>query len=653
MSAFQAAISSSVSARALVSALSWLAAAGRTSLAGRFFVALARVLARVCGDSLVFGLHHMDSRPLGRKSHPWCVLAVARPYLWLRAHLPAPPASRPATALGRGRWMLLVGAGCLGLGLGRLVLLAAKGVVTVNELGMALTAPHLRWVTPALLCVVGALVLVTGDRLPRALPLSASVGGARRVGLAVVEGVASREGAVQTGPRSDVRRPTAVWLGVSLALVGGAAAGLIPGDGTVLVVVLLAVLALAVLVFWRPEVLLLGLAAFPWLDWGARATLGGLGPAWDDALLLVSAVLLLWSILYLRRSQLWTIPVLLPAILALVAAVGSVVVREVPGDVGVFALRVLFQPLLFYFIGFLFPKGRRSVQWIVAVFLAASVALAVHGLYQYVSGAPMPASWVDVREVDIATRAYSVIENPNGLGAFLLMGGLISLSLALARGLPAVQRGVAALACLVQLGGVAVTFSRGAWVGLAIGLVALLLLAYRRWLVPLLAAGVVVWFAAPAQFTNRLAFAFSSTYIAKSMTAGRLLVWGMALEHIAAHPLFGLGLGTFGGTAAVRFGYGRLWVDNFYLQLGAEGGLILLALFLWMLLRGAKGLVRAHGQAADPYMRALAAGTFGAFMAVAGANLTASVWETLVVGVGFWFLAGLVTSAVLHREERA
>lgn len=650
MSTVQAAVRSSLTVRVVAGALSWLAAAGRTSLVGRFFIALAGILGRVGGDSVLFGLSHAGSRPLGRSDHPWSVLALARPYLWLRDRLPAVPGSPPATALGEGRWMLLVGSGCLGLGLGRLVFLATQGVVTVNELGMALTAPHLRWVAPALLLVVGALILVAGHRLPWALPVSAAVRAARTVGLAVVEGVPAKDRGVRC-ESGTTRRPAAVWLGILLAVAGGVAAGLVPGSGTVLIVVLIAVLALVVLVFWRPEVLLLGLAAFPWLDWGARATLGGLGPAWDDALLLVSAALLVWSVLYLRRARLWTIPVLLPAILAFVAAIGSVVVREVPGDVGVFAARIIFQPLLFYFIGFLFPKGRRWVQWTVAIFMLASVALALHGLYQYVTGAPMPASWVDVREVDIATRAYSIIENPNGLGAFLLMGALISLSLALARGLPAIQRGAMAAACLVQLGGVAVTFSRGAWVGLAIGLVALLILSYRRYLVPLVAAGVVVWFAAPAQFSNRLVFAFSSTYIAKSMTAGRLLVWGMALENIAAHPLFGLGLGTFGGTAAVRFGYGRLWVDNFYLQLGAEGGLILLVLFLWVLLRGAKGLVKAHGLAADPYMRALAAGTFGAFMAVAGANLTASVWETLVVGVGFWFLAGLVTSAVLHREE--
>jgi O-antigen ligase len=380
----------------------------------------------------------------------------------------------------------------------------------------------------------------------------------------------------------------------------------------------------------------------------ARRSLGGLGAAWDDAFLLLAVALLLWAVLFLRRAALWTVPILLPLLLAVAAAVGSVVVNGVPGEVGIFALRVLFQPLLFYFLGFLFPKNRRWVQWTVALFVLSGVTLALHGLYQYATHAPMPASWVDVHEGDIATRAYSIIENPNGLGAVLLMGTLVSLSLALRSGLRSLQRWVMAAACLVQLAGVAVTFSRGAWLGLGAGLVALLLMSYRRYLVPLVGLGVVGWFALPATFTRRLTFAFSSTYLAKSASAGRLFVWRLAVHDVAAHPWFGVGLGTFGGTAAVTFGYGRLWVDNFYLQLAAEGGLVLLALFLWVLLRAAKGLVRGYLATPDPYLRALAAGVFGGFIAVAVANVTASVWETLAVGVGFWFMTGLASSAGLQ-----
>jgi O-antigen ligase len=260
---------------------------------------------------------------------------------------------------------------------------------------------------------------------------------------------------------------------------------------------------------------------------------------------------------------------------------------------------------------------------------------------------------VDSSETGIATRAFSIVGNPNLLGGMLIMGSLISLSLALSRVTSGIRRLVLLGVSVVQLGGLAVTFSRGAWIGFVIGLVALIVLAYRRYLLGLLGAAVVVWFAAPKVFIERLLFSFSSAYAAKSMTGlGRLWRWESALQHIADKPLLGLGLGTFGGTTAALFGYWGIWVDNYYLQMAAEGGLLLLAFFLWLMWRNLKGLMRSHAIAADPYLKALAAGVFGAVIAIIVAHFFEADWEGVSVAVGFWFMCGLATSAVLV-EPRA
>lgn len=156
---------------------------------------------------------------------------------------------------------------------------------------------------------------------------------------------------------------------------------------------------------------------------------------------------------------------------------------------------------------------------------------------------------------------------------------------------------------------------------------------------------------APPVLLNRLIFAFSPEYLGKSAVAGRLFAWRTALDRIIEHPWLGMGLGTFGGSSAAFFGYHRLWVDNFYLQLAAEGGLILLGAFLWLLLRVGKGLVASHQATKDPFLSAVVAGVFGGCVAVAFANITASVWETLVVGAGFWFLAGLATGIGFDQAQ--
>jgi len=634
----------------------WLESAARDSLVGRFFRALVRILAPVFADSWVFGTQRLGSRRLGSTGHPVSVLAISRPYLWLQRIVGAGPVGRALESGGGqirhsrfagGGWAVVAGSGLFALGCGRLALLLARGVTTVDNTGLPLAASGLRLVTPVLVMAIGALMVVYGSRLMPAFRTSL-IGR----GLALATGESATGSAVggESGRSGDGAGKVVLGTAGILAAAAGLVTGLSYGPAPLVLVALVLVVCVLALVVVRPEAMLVVLAAFPWLDWAARGALGGLGAAWDDALLIFAICLLAWCVVVLRRWELWTVPITLPLLLAFAAALGSVVICQVPNDVALFALRILFQPLLFYFIGFLLPKDRRWVRRAVAVFILVGVALALHGLYQYVTGAPMPAKWVDVRETSIGTRAYSIIQNPNGLGAFLLMGALVSLSLALARGLCRAPRLLWGTACVIHLAGIAVTFSRGAWIGLAAGLVALLVMAYRRYLAPLVAVGVVGWLVAPGAFVDRLTSAVSSWYITKSMAAGRLYVWKMALQYIAAHPWFGLGLGTFGGTCAVSYSYGRLWVDSFYLQLGAEGGLLLLAFFLWLLLRGAKGLAKGHAVTKDVYLRALTAGAFGAYVAVAVANLTASVWETLVVGVGFWFLAGFVTSAALHES---
>ncbi len=647
-------LSSSLAYRAIRPVWRWVLACGRDSLAGRFFVALLRMVTRVASDSGTLGTRREGSEPLAYRGHSLSLLAISRPYLWSRRLIGGGPIGIIARAgwsqlasscLAHGRWLRVLGAGLFSLGCGRVVLLLARGITTVDNTGIPLAAPGARYVAPGLVLVVGGLLLLVGSRLLLALPISLT-------GRAIyfISGGPWAFGA--PAGRGDDATSMQRWLAglvALLAAVAGAAAGLTAGQGPDKLILLVFAICAVVLFVVRPESLLLVVAVFPWLDWAARGVLGGAGPLWDETLLIVSVLLLVWSVIVLRRWELWTIPITLPLVIAFAVALGSVVVNDVPGDVGFYALRVLFEPMLFYFLGFLFPKDRRWVRATVIIFVAVSTSLALHGLYQYVTHAPMPASWVDVRETGIGTRAYSIIGNPNGLGAFLLMGTMISMSLALARVSRVAPRLLWGLACVVQLGGIAVTFSRGAWIALGVGILTLVVMAYRRYLAAIAGVAVLAWFFAPRAFVDRFTSSFSSWYITKSAQAGRLYVWRIAADYIGSHPWLGVGLGTFGGTSAITFGYGRLWVDNFYLQLAAEGGLLLVAFFLWILLRAIKGLVKGHGTT-DGFRRALAAGMIAAFVAVAAANITASVWETLTVGVAFWFLTGLITSATLHER---
>jgi O-antigen ligase len=621
------AVESSLSYRSVRAASGWVGRAVRWSATGGSLGRAVQASGAALAGSRVFGAGRIAS-PRLEDGSPRSLLAGGVAGRTLQAAA----AAAPSSVFAGGGWLRLAGAGLVGLGCG---MLSSRVLVSI------------------VLILAGLLLALAGPSARAVVGESATARLARRRRTTSDEGEAAGDSRTAaravSASRAGIGRTT--WFAMLLSAVAGVLAGAAPGSGTRTVLALAFALAAAGLVLWRPEVILLVVATFPLLDWAARGAQGGLGPLWDDALLVVSVGLLLWSVLVLGRGSLCTVPIALPLLFTLAAAIGSMVVRKVPNGVALYGLRVLFEPMLFYFIGFLFPKNRRWVRATIAVFLLTCTTLALHGLYQYLTHAPMPGVWLDARETGIAVRAYSVVQNPNVLGALLAMGALISGSLALSRAFQGVRRLLLAAVCLVQLAGLAVTFSRGAWLGLVAGLLAMVVLAYRRYLVAVLAAGAVVWFTAPRVFVERLLFAFTSTYaMTSSAGLGRLYRWDVSLHHILDHPLFGVGLGTFGGTAAYMFGYWALWVDNFYIQMAAEGGLLLLVFFLWLLLRGAKGLVRGHRFTSDPYLKALTAGMFGAFLAVAVANAFEADWETLSVGVEYWFLAGLVTSAALEAR---
>ena len=117
--------------------------------------------------------------------------------------------------------------------------------------------------------------------------------------------------------RSDASTTVGWW---ARALTVCAASGLLAvwqaGRAPMWLVGIALVLFVALLLLRRPEAVLLGAAAFPWLDWLARQTLGGVGAAWDEGLLLVALLLVVWGAVVTGRLRLRTVPITLPVLFA-------------------------------------------------------------------------------------------------------------------------------------------------------------------------------------------------------------------------------------------------------------------------------------------------------------------------------------------------
>ncbi|MFM7371719.1 MAG: putative bicarbonate transporter, IctB family, partial [Sphaerospermopsis kisseleviana] len=112
----------------------------------------------------------------------------------------------------------------------------------------------------------------------------------------------------------------------------------------------------------------------------------------------------------------------------------------------------------------------RLRSWLITLYLHISLIVSVYGIRQWFFGAKALATWVDP-ESSLAktTRVYSYLGNPNLLAGYLIPAVVLSLVAIFAwqgwiRKALALTMFVVNTACLV------LTFSRGGWIGLVVGL---------------------------------------------------------------------------------------------------------------------------------------------------------------------------------------
>lgn len=383
------------------------------------------------------------------------------------------------------------------------------------------------------------------------------------------------------------------------------------------------------------------LVAYVILDYALRRSplLGSFSAAWDELLLLVALATWLgkslWHGRICWRPTLLTVPVLVYA--ALMIFIWGL--RSPDTGVAVEGVRVYLQYILWFFVALNLVDRPGQIRVLSAGLVAVAALLAAHGLYQYVTGAPMPTHWVDVAEQSPRTRAYSLLNSPNLLGSLLVLTIPQALGHLLASQ-TRLRRWVLAGLLAVMLAGLVVTFSRGAWFATCLALMLFGLLTRPLILLPLTAAGMTLPLIFPS-VRARLTYLFSPAYLASSQRAGRLARWETALEKISASPLLGEGPGRFGGAVAARHIPGSFYVDNFYLKTAVETGLLGLAAYLWLfscLLRGGMAISRSL----EPASRLLAAGFLSGLVGVLGHNLVENIFEAPAMASYFWLTVGLL-----------
>lgn len=431
-----------------------------------------------------------------------------------------------------------------------------------------------------------------------------------------------------------------IWL--SAAVAGGALASVLPlpvvvfGGSALLFILLIAITplaALTVLVVLAPLRTLIATEAaiqLP-LDIGQLILLAFL-----------SAVFVHGFVLRRKRLHVDWNPLYIPLIIMLVATGLSAFPAQSMSAWLSEWLKWLQMLVLVGVVMILLPA--RRWQWLIFALVLAGVANAAIGLYEFVGGSGALHLLIN----DRFFRAFGTFGQPNPFGGFMGLLAPLSLLMMLAYGRRWwITRQQAdflafmfyAIGSLALLGGIVISWSRGAWLGLVASLTVVMMALPRKTgygvglALVVLGVGALLWFGnlLPASIVARISSSTAEFFAFEDVraiditpenypVAERLAHWQAALNMARSNPWLGVGFGNY----EVAYPAHRLinWDEplghahNYYLNMFAEGGIIGLAGYgtAWLLIAWFTWKVRQHP---DMLSRVAAIGLLGSWVYLA------------------------------------
>ncbi|RPI55805.1 MAG: hypothetical protein EHM55_06740 [Acidobacteria bacterium] len=264
--------------------------------------------------------------------------------------------------------------------------------------------------------------------------------------------------------------------------------------------------------------------------------------------------------------------------------------------------------VFFWLIGTLVITRHRLVVFTWTLVLC-SIPLAATGVLNFLSGEFVTSRRAVVQRI-AGYAGSGVASNPNDLALMLnllipMTGALVLITRKIT------LKGVAALALLLSVTTVIITFSRAGFIALVVVAILSLVALVRRRLpgaaMAVVVAALVIPPMLPPGYLDRLN---TITDIEKDTTGsaqGRWRDFRAAVDVIIKHPVTGVGLGQ--DILALNEERGETWrsVHNVYLQYAVDLGVPGAVLFIWLLTATFRGATRVRLRAArEPSLRELA-----------------------------------------------
>jgi len=309
----------------------------------------------------------------------------------------------------------------------------------------------------------------------------------------------------------------------------------------------------------------------------------------------------------------------------------------------------LTKTLEWFIVYFLVIEGvteRKHIYLVLGIFTVTLLATSLDGLIQYY------VTYKDIfggRTIEPGTRATAGFKTANALGAYLTCAIPVVLAGIFRKNVNFSNRCLFALIFFFTVWLLVVTFSRGAWVTVFLGVVfftVMYLLIQRRFefylVLGILSILVFLW----AYFGFILMDDLYSRPLRHETISWRVHIWKDTFKMIQDSPWLGHGINTFMQIfEAYRTDRGNpAYAHNSYLQLAAETGLLGLVSFLWIFVNLFRSFLArlANHEMKNDNLVLLAMGLVSGIFAFLAHSFFDNHFYSLQLSVYLWFMVGLL-----------
>lgn len=271
-------------------------------------------------------------------------------------------------------------------------------------------------------------------------------------------------------------------------------------------------------------------------------------------------------------------------------------------------------------------------------------------LWAWLIGGAAAAVWATVLHRITGQPAFTPELGRNAVGTTLLIVVLLGLGLYLVT--DSWTRYVAALSAAAALVGVAVTYTRGAWLGVTLGIVAFFLLTELRYAWRGLALLVVLGIVSVVLIGPERSALFQRavTIPNPEVNQDRVFLFRTSLRVLEDNLILGTGLNTF---SLVYRNY-RLpgdpnpeiqpFAHNIFLNMAAEGGILGLATFTTIVVAAAALGWQWYARSSTQVHTVLSATLLAAFFGMIVHQLFDGTVISVHLGTGMWFLIAILAA---------